>query len=447
MLRKTQRVLVIDDAPGNLEILSDLMSDECEVLCALNGYDGAELALIEQPDLILLDVMMPEMDGYEVCLKLKGDSRTRGIPIIFVTAMDQEEDEARGLEMGAVDYITKPINLPIVRARVRNHLELRRTEVTLYEQTAALHQEVAEHRAARALLQRQQEELEALNRGLEERVAAEVTQSREKDQALMQQAKMAAIGKLAAGVAHEINNPMAYISGNLNILSKYFDKMVRFDRMIREIAYSDTAEPMLRDAIVQGRVLLDMEHILGDGVELISESCDGAERVRKIVLALKSFSRVDMQEKEFVEISDCVENALNMCYNELSGVATIRKEYEPTPALFCNTGELNQVFLNLLVNAEQALHAPGEITIRCWHDDAFVNASVSDTGTGIPKDIRERIFEPFFTTKDIGKGTGLGLSVSHGIIRKHQGELLVESIVGQGSTFTVKIPRTDVAPA
>jgi len=440
MPRETQKILIIDDAPANLEILSDLMNDECEALCALNGNDGVELARREQPDLILLDVMMPDMDGYEVCRKLKGDSRTRAIPIIFVTALDHEEDEAKGLEMGAVDYIAKPIKLSMVRARIRNHLDLRRTEVILHEQTAVLLQEVAKHLAARELLQRQQEQLEALNRGLEERVAAEVKQSRDKDQVLMRQDKMAAIGKLAAGVAHEINNPMAFIAGNLVRLAEYFAKMVRFDQLVRESVRGNPAGPSLRAAIDQGRESLDLEYILEDGIDLINESRDGAERIRKIVQALKSFSRVDMQENEFVEISDCMESALNMCSHELSDVATIRKEFQSTPALFCNTGELNQLFLHLLVNAGQALVVPGEITLRCWHDDGFIHASVSDTGTGIPEDLRERIFEPFFTTRDVGKGTGLGLSVSHGIIRKHQGELLVESRVGQGSTFTVKIP-------
>ena len=427
MVRETQKILVIDDSPVNLEILSELVSDDCEVLCALSGEDGIGLALRVHPDLILLDVMMPVMDGYEVCARLKSDPLTRGIPVIFITALNQEEDETRGLELGAIDYVTKPINLPIVRARIRNHLELKRTESVLQERTE--------------LLLRQQQQLEALNRELEQRVATEVKKSREKDQALMQREKMASIGQLAAGVAHEINNPMGFISANLGILADYFDRVVRFDRIQREIGIA--APPELRQVILNHRRSLDLDHLLEDGVNLIYESLGGAKRVKKIIEDLKSFSHVDQAEKAPVALSSCLESALNICSSQLSGVATIRKEYSPVPELLCHPGQLNQLFLNLLVNAGQAMVRPGEIVLRCWHEAPFVCVSVSDSGRGIPEELRERIFEPFFTTRDVGRGTGLGLSVSAEIIKNHQGELLVESVVGRGSTFTVRIP---VAP-
>ena len=261
-----------------------------------------------------------------------------------------------------------------------------------------------------------------------------------KDRALMQSEKMASIGQLAAGVAHEINNPLGFISCNMRTLSQYFSNIIRYDIIRQE--NSDELSPPTQKTLEESRESLDIEYILTEGVDLIKESLIGAERVCKIVLDLKNFSRVDAPEYEAVELTACLESALTICYNELKYVATIRKEYESAEKVLGHPGRLNQVFLNLLVNAGQAIVTPGEIVLRCWHDDAFVHASVSDTGSGIPEGIIDRIFDPFYTTKGVGEGTGLGLSISYEIIKNHQGELLVESVVGTGSTFTVKLPRT-----
>ncbi len=309
----------------------------------------------------------------------------------------------------------------------------------LNEQAELLQQEVDERRKAQELLLEQQLQLESLNMELERRVADEVQKNREKDQALLQSEKMASIGQLAAGVAHEINNPMGFISSNLRTLSEYFDQMVQFDRLMQEKIGDELSAPV-REAIAEDRESLEIDYVLSDGVDLISESLGGAGRVTRIVLDLKNFSRLDALEYEAVELSSCMESALTICYNELKYVANIRKEYEPVPLVLCHPGQLNQVFLNLLVNAGQSIVPPGEVVLSCWQDGTFVYASVSDTGSGIPEEIRNRIFEPFFTTKDVGKGTGLGLSLSYEIIKRHQGELLVDSTMGVGTTFTVKLP-------
>ena len=263
----------------------------------------------------------------------------------------------------------------------------------------------------------------------------------QKDQAVMRSEKMASVGQLAAGVAHEINTPMGYISSNLSVLAEYLDRIVRFDRVRREVGDGELS-PLTQEAIAKSRDFLKIEKILKDGPNLIKESLEGVERVTKIVQDLKSFSRVDVLEYETVALNSCLESALSIGYNELEKVATIRREYEPGPEVLCHPGQLNQVFLNLLINAGQAIVAPGEIVLRSWHDAAFVYASVGDTGKGIPLDIMARIFDRFFTTKDVGVGTGLGLSISNEIIKSHQGELLVESVVGVGTTFTVKLPRS-----
>ena len=314
----------------------------------------------------------------------------------------------------------------------------------LNDQAGQLQEEVDERRNAQELLLDQQLQLEALNLELEQRVADEVQKNREKDQALLRNEKMASIGQLAAGVAHEINNPMGFISCNLRTLAEYFQQILQFDRIL-QVNIREQLSPESRELIAHNRESLEIDYLLADGTDLISESLVGAGRVTRIVLDLKNFSRLDALEYESVQLSSCMESALTICFNELKYAANIRKEYETAPAILCHPGQLNQVFLNLLVNAAQSIVPPGEVLLKCWHDGSFVYASVSDTGRGIPEEIKNRIFEPFFTTKDVGKGTGLGLSLSYEIVKRHQGELMVESTVGKGTTFTVKLPHKDPA--
>ncbi len=312
--------------------------------------------------------------------------------------------------------------------------ERNRISALLLDQSKLLHQEVVERRSA-------QQELEALNRELEERVTAGVKKVREKDQALMQNEKLASLGQLAAGIVHEINNPMGYIASNLSVLGNYFDQIVRYDRISQEAVDGEVASSV-RESIASSRKNLEIEDILEDGVNLIRESLVGTKRIMEIVRNLKNFTRTDSLKGEMVALTSCLESALIIAHNELKYVATIRKEYESTEEVFCHPGQLCQVFLNLLVNAGQAIVSEklGEIVLRSWHDELFAYVSVSDTGDGIPEEIMERVFDPFFTTKETGKGTGLGLSISSDIMKNHLGELMVESTVGAGTMFTVKLP-------
>jgi len=259
---------------------------------------------------------------------------------------------------------------------------------------------------------------------------------------VVQQEKMASIGQLAAGVAHEINNPMGFISSNLGTLAKYMERLNDFIRAQSE-ALETLPDKDAAEALRNKRKTIKLDYILEDASELIKESLDGAERVRTIVKNLKSFSRVDEADCKDADINECIVSTINIVWNELKYKASLIKELGDIPLIRCYPQQLNQVFMNLLVNASHAIENQGEITVRTWHDNGSIYASVSDTGCGMSPAVINRIFEPFFTTKEVGKGTGLGLSITYDIVKNHKGEITVESEPGKGSTFTVCLPVLD----
>jgi two-component system NtrC family sensor kinase len=261
---------------------------------------------------------------------------------------------------------------------------------------------------------------------------------------IFQQEKMASIGQLAAGVAHEINNPMGFISSNLSTLDKYIDRLASFIVAADESLLA-CAGSVAANKLIAVRKQLKIDYVMDDSRQLIAESLDGAGRVRRIVQDLKSFSRVDHAECALINLNEALETTINIAWNEIKYIATLERNFGEIPFIKCYPQQLNQVFLNLLVNAAHALGTTqGVITVRTWGEGEQVCVSVADNGCGIPEELRQRIFEPFFTTKEVGKGTGLGLSISYDIVRKHGGEISVESVVGSGTTFTVRLPVNGV---
>jgi signal transduction histidine kinase len=340
-------------------------------------------------------------------------------------------------------------------------------EEALHFQTVELEEEVAERQMAQESLQEQatrleeevekrqeaQEELERLNESLEQRVEERTAELNERNtevqqayddlkkvQAqLLQQDKMASVGQLAAGVAHEINNPMGFIISNLGSLGKYVEKLTAYldadEKVLSE------CDPVTRDKAIQERQKYKIDRICKDMPDLIHESSDGAQRVRQIVQDLKSFSRVDGTEFANSDINVGLESTLSIAANELKYKTTVTKEYGQLPHVWCNMGQLNQVFLNILVNAAHAIVDHGEIRITTWEENGTVRIAISDTGGGIPSENLKRIFDPFFTTKEVGKGTGLGLAIAYDIItNKHNGRIEVQSDVGKGTIFTIMLP-------
>jgi signal transduction histidine kinase len=276
---------------------------------------------------------------------------------------------------------------------------------------------------------------------------AEIGERKHLQGQLVQSEKLASIGQLAAGVAHEINNPIGYIFSNFGTLEGYlgklFDMLAAYERAEPAVSLPDVANGLrgLREEV-------ELEFLKEDIPELMRESKQGIARVRQIVQDLKDFSRVDSaQDFEWANLHRGIDSTLNVVASELRYKADVVKEYGDIPDIECLPSQLNQVVMNLVVNAAQAMgDAHGRIVIRTGTEGEQVWLEVADNGSGIPPDTLTRIFEPFFTTKPVGKGTGLGLSLSYGIVQKHQGRIEVQSVAGQGTTFRVTLPirRPDV---
>ena len=256
---------------------------------------------------------------------------------------------------------------------------------------------------------------------------------------VLHQEKMASIGQLAAGVAHEIDNPIGFISSNLSTLGKYLPRIEAFVAA-QSGCIAAGAPPEQVESVRQQQAGLKIDYILKDLEDLVRESMGGAERVRSIMADLKSFSRADASEYRQADLNECLRSAINIAWNEIRRKATLEKELGEIPGTRCYPQQMRQVFLNLLVNAAHAIEDRGTITVRSREEDGYVCLSVADTGRGIPEENLNRIFEPFFTTKEAGEGAGLGLSVTYDIVRKHNGEITVSSEPGKGTVFTVRIP-------
>ncbi len=261
---------------------------------------------------------------------------------------------------------------------------------------------------------------------------------------LLQNEKMASIGQLSAGIAHEINNPMGFINSNLGTLEKYVEKFDRYISCLEE-GLRRSGSPSDQQEAETLRKNLKLDYVQRDIHQLLVESADGAERVMKIVQDLKTFARSDSSKIGRADINQCLDSTINIIWNQIKYLAELQRDYGDLPKLSCNIQQLNQVFMNLLINACHAIEACGagalgRITVRTRADDEHLCISISDTGCGMSEELQRRIFEPFFTTKEVGKGTGLGLSISYDIIKKHGGEILVESREGAGTTFTVRMP-------
>ncbi|MGJ9417208.1 ATP-binding protein [Massilia sp. CMS3.1] len=279
-------------------------------------------------------------------------------------------------------------------------------------------------------------------RGIEQRRL--IGELRSAHEQLQQSEKMASIGQLAAGIAHEINNPVGFVNSNMGSLKNYVSTLLD---VIDGYELAATAHPVLATQMASLHAQTDLAFIKEDINDLIRESMDGLKRVRDIVQALKDFSHVGASEWQVADLHHGLDSTLNIVANEIKYKARVEKQYGDLPPVICLASQLNQVFMNLLVNAAHALGEQGVIRLRTGAADGWVWVEISDNGSGIPAENLKRIFEPFFTTKPVGSGTGLGLSLSYGIVKRHGGRIDVASVVGKGTRFTVHLPLEPPLPA
>ncbi len=449
-------LLIVDDTPANLGVLSDFLDEAgFEVLVARDGESAIQKVQYAKPDIILLDVMMPGIDGFETCHRLKADPSTEDIPIIFMTALSDTVDKVKGLNLGAVDYITKPFQQEEVLARVKVQLKLHNLAKILEQQNLLLKREVEDRVAVEIALQNLTQELE---KRVEERTA-ELRQALENLQQtqfhLVQKEKMSALGQLVAGVAHEINNPVSFISGNLSHAEGYIQDLIGYLKLYQQKFPNPGAE------IEERAEEIELDYLMEDLLKLISSMKTGTERINQISVSLRTFSRSDTSSKVSVNIHEGIDSTLLILKHRLKAhdkcpAIQIIKQYGELPLVECYAGQLNQVFMNIIANGIDAFEEENQgnsyeqnktrsntITIRTEVSESKdrVRIAIEDNGIGMSAEVKERIFEPLFTTKAVGKGTGLGLSISHQIVvEKHGGEITCVSTPGKGTEFVITLP-------
>ena len=431
------KVLIVDDDPQNLYILLEILKSNYAIVAAKNGTKALEFATQKPyPDLIVLDVMMPDVDGYTLCQTIKSQPETQDIPIIFISALDKTLDKVKAFEVGGVDYITKPFQREEILARVANHIEIDRLRRQLYHQTVQLADK--------------NQELIQVNQDLQDRYSEiKATQLQ-----LVQAEKMASLGGLMAGIAHEINNPASFIKANIQPAQTYVQDLFGIIDFLLQKCPQNALD--IQDEIEA----IDLQFIREDLPKLINSIGFGVDRISDVSHSLRIFSRTDRNCKVTFKLHDGLDSTLLILKhrtkaNENRPAIEIAKTYGNIPAIYCFPGPLNQVFMNLISNAIDAFDEankgksfaeikanPNRIVIETkMLGDEQVQIRVQDNGCGMQPETQAQIFEQGFTTKGVGKGTGLGMAIARQIVEeKHGGTISCSSELGKGTEFAIVLP-------
>lgn len=409
---RAARLLIVEDSPSDQRIYRRTLRD-FEIHFAESGEAALDSLRREPFDAVVLDFDLPGLDGAQVLGRIR-EGLKLDLPVVVVTGGGSEDLAVGLLKLGAHDYVTKDLlPTPRVAAAVLGAMDRHRLE--------------RGRRDAEEALRSRNDELEHALRQLKEAQAQ-----------LIQGEKMASLGQLVAGVAHEINNPLSYVANNLAVL----------DRDVREVAaimadYRAHLGDALPAQIREAEERVDLPYTLANLDRLLRSSRQGLDRVGQIVAGLRDFSRLDEGHRKLIDPNEAVRATVEMVRHEVRlKDITLDLDLPPLPRIWCNPGTINQVLLNLLVNALQAVDRGARISVSTSTDPdkAEVSFRVADDGPGIPEPIRGKIFDPFFTTKPQGVGTGLGLWISYNIARDHEGRLDLDTAHGEGTTFTLTLP-------
>lgn len=397
------QILIADDEPVSRHLLQAyLHSWGYQVVAAVNGEEAWRLFEASGYPMVVTDWMMPRMDGLELIRRIRATQREQYVYVILVTARSRTDDVIKGMEAGADDFVTKPFDRDELRVRLRAGERIVHLELDLLERNRRL---------------------------------------RETQAALIQSEKLASLGQLAAGLAHEINNPLAYVINNLAVLRRDVFGALDVLNRYRE-AQQVPREPGRAEELARLEQEIELPYLLSNLDPLFDKSLAGLRRVRDIVRNLCDFARLDEAEVKEADLNAALRSTLEILHHEIeTKQVRIETRFQDLPSLLCHPGKLNQVFVNLLANAVQACEPGGRIQVSTHAEaGAAIRIDFEDNGCGIRPEHQAHLFEPFFTTKPVGQGTGLGLWVSHGIIRDHGGSITVASTPGQGSLFRVRLP-------
>ncbi len=540
---RKDRVLVVDDNKAIRMFLDAMLKNAgYEVTCAATGQEALELVPRTQPHLILLDIMLPDISGYEVCRILKSHESSRSRPIIFITAMNEVEECIKGLRMGALDFLTKPINIKLLLTKVRTFVRLSKDECRLKEMQAELQGSIhtlkqfsqaldnatdgvliSDTRGTIAygnasfekLIELPMSEVKAQNltdfiadfsplekaflgagEGVSSQFATHLkhgaisipvqvkcspirdaegrpngllfmfVDEREREVARQMQARLEAellhaqklesVGQLAAGIAHEINTPTQFVGDNIRFVQDAISDLFELQQeqcSLLDAARSSNIDPTVIDRVDRALENADIDYLREELPGAIEQSLEGISRVATIVRAMKDFAHPGKTEKKPADLNDAIRTTTTVAHNKWKYVAELELNLEENlPYVPCLVSEFNQVVLNLIVNASDAIadrftgtDQLGKIAISTSYTADYALVEVRDNGGGIPEPIRARIFDPFFTTKEVGKGSGQGLAIAHSVIvTKHQGELHFDTEEGESTTFVIKLPLEPV---
>ena len=408
-------VLIVDDTPTNLGVVVEFLEENgFRVVVAQDGKEGIQRAVFIKPDLILMDVMMPGMDGFEATRQLKAIIATRDIPVIFMTALADTASKLEGFKVGGVDYVTKPLSMEELLARVMAHVALRATQQRLDQQNQRLQQEASVRQMAESTLQEAHDELKSVYKRLE---TAKIQ--------LLHATKMASIGLLAANAAQQIKSPVQALKDHLQQMEAC---IVRQRELI---------DAMAADLPNRGAELSRHEH---GALQMVHDSQGDLARIEQFGQAFDDLACVTDACWQISPVTRMLDNTLALLEKEIGAKAEVEKRYAEVLPIECRPSDLMQVFMSLLLNAAQAIPERGKIKVAVGSINGDVWISIADNGIGIDQDKLGRIFDPFYSTRPNGTGAGLGLSLAFAAVKRHHGRIEVESTPQQGSTFRIWLP-------